>query len=114
MDKMQELIREQEYTARVQQLLLSVIERSKDYSRGHISSIRALLADAWEELRLKPTALSVQDMEQLATEVDRFLARKALTDDQTQRYEKMLLQPFFARIDFTEEGSEREKIVIGL
>ncbi|MBR3929898.1 MAG: AAA family ATPase [Clostridia bacterium] len=114
MDKMLELSREQAYAAYVQQLLLQVIERSKDYSKGHISSIRALLADAWEELRLKPTALSVQDMEQLATEVDRFLARKALTDNQAQRYEKMLLSPFFARIDFTEAGGEREKIVIGL
>lgn len=114
MDKHEELLLEQQYTARVQQLLLGVIEQSRDYSKGHLSSIRMLLADAWEELRLKPTALSVQDMEQLATEVDRFLARKALTDNQAQRYERMLLSPFFARVDFTENGGESEKIVIGL
>ncbi|MBQ3079889.1 MAG: AAA family ATPase [Clostridia bacterium] len=114
MDKNNELMLEQQYTANVQQLLLAVIEQSRDYSQGHISSIRMLLADAWEELRLKPTALSVQDMEQLATEVDRFLARKALTDNQAARYERMLLSPFFARVDFTENGGESEKIVIGL
>ena len=110
-----ELRLEREYTGRVQQLLMAVIERSKDYSDGHISSIKMMLADAWEELRLKTTALSVQDMEQLATEVDRFLARKALTDDLAQRYGQMLLNPFFARVDFKEDGSdETEKIVIGL
>lgn len=115
MDRQTELTKEQQYTAHVQQLLLAVIERSRDYSQGHLGSIRALLADAWEELRMKPTALSVQDMEQLATEVDRFLARKTLTDNLAKRYEAMLLNPFFARVDFREDGSrESEKIVIGL
>lgn len=115
MAKLMELTREQQYTARVQQLLLAVIERSKDYSQGHMQSIRMLLADTWEELRLKPTALSVQDMEQLSTEVDRFLARKALTDNLAARYERMLMKPFFARVDFRENGSDAtEKIVIGL
>ncbi len=115
MEKQAELLREQRYTAHVQQLLLAVIEQSKDYSHGHMQSIRMLLADAWEELRLKPTALSVKDLEQLSTEVDRFLARKALTDNLAARYEKMLLTPFFARVDFVEnETHESEKIVIGL
>ena len=115
MDRQTELTQEQQYTAHVQQLLLAVIERSRDYSQGHLGSIRALLADAWEELRLKPTALSVQDMEQLSAEVDRFLARKTLTDNLAKRYEAMLMNPFFARVDFQEDGAkEKEKIVIGL
>ena len=115
MDRQTELTKEQQYTAHVQQLLLAVVERSRDYSQGHLGSIRALLADAWEELRLKPTALSVQDMEQLSAEVDRFLARKTLTDNLAKRYEAMLMNPFFARVDFQEDGAkEKEKIVIGL
>ena len=115
MDRQLELLQEQQYTAHVQQILMAVIEQSKDYSQGHMESIRMLLADAWEELRLKPTALSVQDLEQLSTEVDRFLARKALTDNLAERYGRMLLNPFFARVDFQEEGSETvENIVIGL
>lgn len=80
-----------------------------------MDSIRMLVADAWDELRLKATALSVQDLEQLSTEVDRFMARKALTDDLAVRYERMLMNPFFARVDFRETGSDKtEKIVIGL
>lgn len=110
-----ELLREQKYTARVQQLLLAAIEASRENAKEHISSIKQLLADAWEELRMKPTALSEQDMEQISGEVDRYLARKALNDDIARRYERMLMSPFFARVDFKEEGTDNtEKIVIGL
>lgn len=110
-----ELLREQKYTARVQQLLLAAIEASKENAKEHISSIKQMLSDAWEELRMKPTALSEQDMQQLSGEVDRYLARKALNDDIARRYERMLLNPFFARVDFREDGSDNlEKIVIGL
>ncbi len=110
-----ELKREQAYTAKVQQLLLAAIANSRDSAKDHISSIKQLMADAWEELRLKPTALSEQDMQQLAGEVDRYLARKALNDNLARRYEQMLKNPFFARVDFCEEGSSNnEKIVIGL
>jgi DNA helicase-2/ATP-dependent DNA helicase PcrA len=110
-----ELLREQAYTEKVQQLLLTAIANSSDNSRDHIASIKQLMADAWDELRLKPTALSEQDMQQLAGEVDRYLARKALNDNLIKRYEQMLKNPFFARVDFCEEGrNETEKIVIGL
>ena len=110
-----ELLLEQKYTVRVQQLLLAAIENSRENAKEHISSIKQLLADAWDELRMKPTALSEQDMQQISGEVDRYLARKALNDDIARRYERMLLNPFFARVDFTEEGAESsEKIVIGL
>ena len=110
-----ELRKEQEYTEKVQQLLLAAIANSTDSSKDHIASIKQLMADAWEELRLKPTALSEQDMQQLAGEVDRYLARKALNDDLVRRYRQMLKNPFFARVDFREDGQEEdEKIVIGL
>ena len=110
-----ELLMEQAYTEKVQQLLLTAIANSSDNSRDHIASIKQLMADAWDELRLKPTALSEQDMQQLAGEVDRYLARKALNDNLIKRYEQMLKNPFFARVDFCEEGrDETEKIVIGL
>ena len=111
----EELEQERAYLARVQQIMLSVIENSREIADEHISSIRQLLNDAWEELRQKPTALSEQDMQQIAGEVDRYLARKAFNDDVARRYERILMTPYFARVDFQEEGSEiRERIVIGL
>lgn len=111
----QELRREQEYTARVQQLLLAIIEQSQNISTSHSEAIRMIVADAWDELRMKPTALSPQDLEQLSAEVDRYLVRKSFTDDLARRYRQMIEKPFFARVDFTEEGSDLlEKIVIGL
>ena len=115
MNNPQELRAEQEYTARVQQLLLAVIEQSTSISGSHAEAVRMIVADAWEELRMKPTALSPQDLEQLSAEVDRYLVRKSFTDDLAQRYRRMLMSPFFARVDFIEEGEETvEKIVIGL
>ena len=115
MDYQAELAREREYTARVQQLLYAIIEQSKEFADLHNETIRAMLADAWEELRMKPTALSQQDLEQLSTEVNHYLARKVFSDDVAQRYERMLLTPFFARVDFHEQGTkENERIVIGL
>ncbi|MGI6236106.1 MAG: HelD family protein [Candidatus Excrementavichristensenella sp.] len=110
-----ELQREREYTAQVQQLLLAVVEQYKGYADFHDENIRMMLSDAWEELRMKPTALSPQDLEQLSTEINRILARRAFTQELAQRYERMLLEPFFGRIDFREENErEAEKIVIGL
>lgn len=115
MDHKDELLLEREYTAHVQQLLYAVINQSEDFNGQHSQTIRALLADAWEELRLKPTALSPKDLEQLSIDLDRYVARKAFNEDMVRRYERMLLTPFFARVDFAEHGAqEPEKIVIGL
>lgn len=115
MSNLSELHQEQEYTARVQQLLWAVINESQRFSNGHMESIYSLLADAWDELRLKPTNISTQEMETLRLEVNRYLSRKSLTDDQARRSRQMLLKPFFARVDFREDGeSAPEKIVIGL
>lgn len=111
----QELRSEQEYTAQVQQLLLAVIEQSNRISGSHQDAIRNIVADAWEELRMKPTALSPQDLEQLSTEIDRYLVRKSFTDDLAARYRRMLMSPFFARVDFRENGTDAvDRIVIGL
>lgn len=115
MDKLNELRAEQEYTAVVQSLLLAVIEQSDIISGSHSESIRAIIADAWDDLRMRPTALSPYDMEQLSAEIDRFVVRKTFTNELAQRYRKMLMSPFFARVDFVEEGeTAAEKIVIGL
>jgi len=115
MEHRDELLQEREYAAHVQQLLYAVINQSEDFNGQHSQTIRALLADAWEELRLKPTALSAKDLEQLSIDLDRYVARKAFNEDMVRRYERMLLTPFFARVDFAEEGAqESEKIVIGL
>ena len=115
MEQLNELQAERAYTERVQRLLLAVIEQSQELSGSHAESIRMILADAWEELRLRPTAISPEEMQQLATEVDRFTARKKFVEDMAERSRKMLMNPFFARIDFVEKGSdELERIVIGL
>ena len=115
MDHLKDLRAEQEYTARVQQLLLALIEQAQAISGSHLESIHAIVADAWEELRVRPTALSQEDLDQLSTEVDRFVARKQFTDNMAERARRMLENPFFARVDFIEENSDVvEKIVIGL
>ncbi len=110
-----ELEQEREYTARVQQLLYAVIKVSRGNAEFQDDTIRMMLNDAWEELRMKPTALSQQDLDQLNAEIDRFVARRTFSENRASQYEKMLKNPFFARIDFKEEGEEQlEKIVIGL
>ena len=115
MEQLRDLPAEQAYTARVQQLLLALIQRAEVISEDHKRSIHAILADAWEELRVKPTALSGEEMDQLATEVDRFLMRRQFTQDLAERSRRMLMNPFFARVDFIESGETGpEKIVIGL
>ncbi len=115
MTKLDELRREQERAAFVQQLLIAVIEQAKDSSLAHEGTIQMLLNDAWEELRLKPTALSVQDLDTLGNEVNRFLLRKALLGGRAAQYERMLKEPYFARVDFQERGAGTpERIVIGL
>ena len=115
MENQNDLLLEQAYTARVQQLLLVLIEQAQEISRDHLQSIQAIVADAWEDLRVRPTALSEEDLEQLSTEVDRFVARREFTDTMAERFRRMIKNPFFARVDFTEAGHEQvEKIVIGL
>lgn len=115
MEDLKDLLQEQAYTVRVQQLLLALIEQAQEISRDHLQSIQAIVADAWEDLRVKPTALSEEDLEQLSTEVDRFVARREFTDSLAERSRRMLRSPFFARVDFIEDGeAQAEKIVIGL
>ena len=115
MEHLRDLPNEQAYTVRVQQLLLALIEQAQRISADHLESIQAIVADAWEELRVKPTALSEEDLEQLSTEVDRFVVRRQFADSLAARSRQMLMNPFFARVDFVEQGAEEvEKIVIGL
>lgn len=115
MEELKDFRQEQAYTARVQQLMLALIEQADRISGSHLESIQAIIADAWEELRVRPTQLSAQDLEQLSVEVDRFAARREFTKGLAERYRKMLMNPFFARVDFVEQGeTEIEKIVIGL
>ena len=115
MEELKDFRQEQDYTARVQQLMLALIEQADKMSGSHLESIQAIIADAWEELRVRPTQLSAQDLEQLSVEVDRFAARREFTKGLAERYRRMLMNPFFARVDFVEQGeTELEKIVIGL
>ena len=115
MEHLKDLPQERAYTTRVQQLLLALIEQAQIISGDHLESIHAIVADAWEELRVKPTALSEEDLEQLSAEVDRFVVRRQFADSLAERSRRMLMNPFFARVDFMERGEDQiEKIVIGL
>ncbi len=115
MSHLADLPMEQAYAAQVQQVLLQTVEQAQALSAEHLKSIQAIVADAWEDLRVKPTALSEEDLEQLSTEVDRFAARRDFAKDTAERARRMLLNPFFARVDFAEAGeSDPERIVIGL
>ena len=115
MDNLRDLREEQAYTVHVQQLLLALIDQAQGLSHDHLESIHAIVADAWEDLRMKPTALSEEDLQQLSFEVDRFAARREFADSLAERSKRMLKSPFFARVDFIEQGAEAgEKIVIGL
>ena len=115
MDHLKDFREEQAYTKRVQQLMLAIIEEADRIAGSHSESIHAIIADAWEELRVRPTQLSVQDLEQLSVELNRITARREFTRELAERYRRMLRNPFFARVDFVEEGEhEIEKIVIGL
>ena len=54
MEQLADLKQEREYTAKVQELLLAVIEQADLLSGSHAEAIRAIMADAWEELRVQP------------------------------------------------------------
>ena len=115
MEQLTALPEEREYTAKVQELLLAVIEQSDIISGSHSDEIRAIISDAWEDLRMRPTALSPWELEQLSAEIESINMRKTFTQEMAARYRRMLMNPFFARVDFIEEGeNELEKIVIGL
>ena len=54
-------------------------------------------------------------MQQLSTEVDRYALRQQFAQDMAERSRRMLMNPFFARVDFVEQGADEvERIVIGL
>lgn len=106
---------EREKTDRLQKYLLTLISRAEKSISSHDSTVRILLADTWEELRLKPTALSPQDLEQLSIELDRFDARININNITAAHCRRLLNEPFFGRVDFTEDGEPSpEEIMIGL
>ena len=49
MEQLTALHEEREYTAKVQELLLAVIEQSDIISGSHSDEIRAIISDAWED-----------------------------------------------------------------
>ena len=109
MENLKDLREEQAYTAKVQRQLLKLIEQAQEISRDHLQSIQAIVADAWEDLRVKPTALSEEDMEQLSTEVDRFAARREFTDQLAERSRRMIENPFFARWTSSRRAATRRR-----
>ena len=115
MKKSAALLREQARAAGIQQWLCALIAQANDDSSTHDGTIRMLLADAWEELRLRPTAMSVQDLDTLGNELNRFELRKALLGNRARQCEHLLKEPYFARVDFREAGADTpESLLIGL
>ena len=115
MENRSDLHEEQLYTAQVQQLLIQLIEQARAVSADHLKTMQAIVADAWEDLRVRPTALSEQDLEQLSADVDQFVVRREFVENLAQRAQRMIENPFFGRVDFAEQGQEAvERIVIGL
>ena len=109
-----ELDRERARLAAVQQALAAAMDEKKLIAAFKDETVKMILADAWDELRMKPNALSVRDMEQLNSELDRFSIQRAYHLDRAEQYEKMVLRPYFARVDFAEDGEREDEIVIGL
>ena len=99
MNQEREMRAEREYLERVKMRLLDTIDEARALSSEHAESIRMITADAWEELRVRPTQISQMEMQQLATECDRFSARKAFAEEEARRAEKMLPKPYFGRVD---------------
>ncbi len=116
MQNQHELQKEREYVALVQQVLYEVINQAEGSVSLQNEMVRDMLTRAWAELRLKPTALSPQELQQLSTEIDRYQTRANFSKERMVQSEEMLLQPFFARIDFLPDGNgeELQKVVIGL
>ena len=112
---LEHLEEERAYTRRAQELLLMYIEQSEKLAEKHSQAIREIIADAWENLRMRPTQLSPLELDQLSMEIDSFALRRSFLADAAGRYRRMLMNPFFARIDFVEEGQKSaDRIVIGL
>lgn len=105
----QELARERAYVAQVQQLLYEVIRRAEGSVSLQDETIRMMIADAWDELRLKPTALSPWDLEQLSAEIDRYQARADFSRERMARGEQMLLKPFSPGWIFRKTGGSKRK-----
>ena len=115
MNQQQEMRNERIALEQVKMRLIDTIDASRALSSQHEESLRRITADAWEDLRVRPTAISQIEMQQLATEYDRFTARKAFAEEEARRAEKMLPKPYFGRIDFREDGaSAPEQIRVGL
>lgn len=99
-----ELDRERARVKRVQKLLLAIIAQSRNHADFQDQTIRTMLTDAWEELRMRPTALSQWELDQMDTEINRFITRRDFSKQRASQYERMLCAPFFARIDYREEA----------
>ncbi len=115
MQRNQEMNAERIYLERVKARLIDTIDEAQALSSQHAQSIRTITADAWEELRVRPTQISEMEMQQLATDCDRFTARRNFALQEARRAEKMLPKPYFGRVDFCENGeNDIQKIIVGL
>lgn len=115
MDNLKDLREEQAYTEQVRRQLRKEMAWAREISEAHLQEMHTIVADAWEQLRVKPTALSEAEMGQLSMETDRFAVRREFMKQKAENARRMLEKPFFARVDFIEAGEDApERIVIGL
>ncbi|MCQ2438068.1 MAG: AAA family ATPase, partial [Clostridia bacterium] len=100
--------------ALIRKRLAEILEEARSSSADHMEAMRAITADAWEDLRLRPTEVSVEEMQQLAAEIDRYAARRKFLEDDASAAIKMLKAPFFGRVDFEEKNCAPTSYYIGM
>ncbi|QNO15421.1 AAA family ATPase [Alkalicella caledoniensis] len=98
---------------------LAVIENKLEQELDNIAIKRENLIAARRDM-YDSTPHSSQDFEQIVEMVQQLSPLQTQTHDyeatakRIRKYEKLLDSPYFARVDFSEEGLEKESIYIGL
>jgi len=97
-----------------EEIVLQVSELSEGLSKHRDEVLRAR-NEMWREARMMVRDFDdVADIAIFADEVSRHHAQYGETSKQLQKLKKMMNEPYFARIDFVEEGyNEVEEIYIG-
>ncbi|WP_350343338.1 UvrD-helicase domain-containing protein [Proteinivorax tanatarense] len=106
---------EKAYLEKTVKIIKDRLEREQDSMAGKKKDLVATRADMYEN-----TAKTPNDIGRLTEMVQHLTPMQIQTSDYKQttkritKYEKLLKSPYFARIDFIEEGYDKESIYIGI
>ncbi len=106
----QELEKEQQYLEKTE----SVIRNNLQQERSADASSQESLIEAKRELWENANAGKLQDANQYIESIQMKASAQYAASQRVSQYEKALDCPYFARIDFKEEGFGTEKVYIGL